>query len=765
MKYFFITIVFSLSIQMSFSQNGQLWKGYFSYNEIKDITQSANRFFAASENALFSKSTVTNEIKTTNTIDGLSSQTISSVYHSVAFNKTLIGYKNGLLIVINEADGSIINIVDIIQKQLAPNIKKINHFNEKDGLVYISCDFGIVQFNLATLQFGDTYFIGSSLPEIIVNETAIFNGYIYAATQTEGIKRVLLTNPVLTDANQWIQVVSGNFLSATIFENGLFANGANGQIVRTTDGTAFSNFGAMQSPAAIDVRANNGFLIVTTPNNIFFYNQQLALNTVISNSQIPNTTVSFSCATILDNTIYIGTLENGVITTTITNPTVFEFLSPSGPSRNNIFSINISSSNLWATYGQYDEFYIPFVRSFGFSKYNQENGWTNFPFSAVDNSFDLVRVTVNPSNENQIFISSYFSGLLKFENDALITHYDETNSGLESLVLPSDPSYKSVRIEQSVFDKQGNLWMTNGLVANGLKVLKTDGQWQSYNMENIMDNFFDGRLGKMVIDKNGTKWIATISDGLIGFSERNNTNTFKKVTSVEPGNLPSSSVQALAIDNRNQIWIGTRRGLRVLSSVDRFFNDEPMTTSPIIILEDGLAQELLSGQFVTDIVVDGANNKWIATLGGGVFLFSPNGQETIHRFTSDNSPLPSNNINDIDINAVTGEIFFATESGMVSYQGTAIQASENLNNVVVYPNPVRPDYNGTVKITGLLNKANIKITDIEGNLVHEVISEGGAIEWDTTAFSKYKVASGVYMIFIAAQDGIEIKVKKVMIIR
>ena len=129
------------------------------------------------------------------------------------------------------------------------------------------------------------------------------------------------------------------------------------------------------------------------------------------------------------------------------------------------------------------------------------------------------------------------------------------------------------------------------------------------------------------------------------------------------------------------------------------------------------------------------------------------------------SPLPSNTINDIDINSTTGEVFIATAKGMVSFKGTATAANENLNNVYVYPNPVRPDFDGTVKIAGLLNKATVKITDIEGNLVYETTSEGGTIEWDTTAFGKHKVASGVYMIFISAQDGIETKVKKVMIIR
>ena len=407
------------------------------------------------------------------------------------------------------------------------------------------------------------------------------------------------------------------------------------------------------------------------------------------------------------------------------------------------------------------------LRYNGISKYT-DNKWLNIPYKDVHfpdrEVSDLVRITVNPAKENQIFVSSYNSGLLKIENDKLINHYDQNNSGLESLVVPGAPNYKSVRIEQSAFDKMGNLWMTNGLIANGLKVLKPDGQWQSYNMESILENYFESRLGKLIIDKNGTKWIGTITDGLIAFNEKG--NIFKKIKlGPEEGNLPVNDVRVATIDNRNQLWIGTKRGLRILSSVDRFLNSDQMITNPIIILEDGLAQELLFEQFITDIVVDGANNKWIGTTDSGIFLFSPNGQETIYHFTTTNSPLPSNTVNDIDINGKTGEVFIATDKGMVSFQGISTKASQDLNNVIVYPNPVRPEFEGTVKISGLLNKCNVKITDIEGSIVYETFAEGGTIEWDTTAFGKYKVASGVYMIFISAQDGVETKVKKVMIIR
>jgi hypothetical protein len=127
--YFFLLIFFT---QNSFAQENLSWQGYFSYTEIKDLSASTTQVFAASENALFSKNLTTNVVKTTNTIDGLSGQTISALYHSAASIKPW-WYENGLIIAINETDGTLLNIVDIINKQLPPNIKKINHFMEIGG--------------------------------------------------------------------------------------------------------------------------------------------------------------------------------------------------------------------------------------------------------------------------------------------------------------------------------------------------------------------------------------------------------------------------------------------------------------------------------------------------------------------------------------------------------------------------------------------------------------------------------------------------------
>jgi len=747
-------------MHISIAQSNTLWQGYFSFSEIKDLSESPTTIFASSENALFSKNNSSNQIKTTTTIDGLSGQTISSIYYSIITNKTIVGYEDGLLLVVNETDGSIVKIIDIISKQLPEGLKKINHFMEYNGIVYISCDFGIVQFSLEKMQFGDTYFIGDNGKEINVKQTTISDGFIYAAT-SNGIKRADLKEANLIDYSKWQTIMPGNWSSITAFNQNLIAISASGEIYKY-DSNTFAFISSL-SEASVDMRITTNYLVITTTTKVLLYDNQMKIKLQVNNNQMANKP-SFSCASIVDDFIYIGTKESGLISCPISNPSNFDYsTTPIGPSRNNVFALQATSSSLWAVYGDYSSSYNPYpLDSYGISKYSAA-GWLNIPYEEVLGAKSISRITVNPNNENEVYMGSYFSGLLKVENDIPTVLYNQSNSGLEEISFI--PGYfNDVRINGLAFDKSGNLWMNNSLVKNGLKELKKDGQWQSYSLDVILAKSIDASMGRLIIDNNGTKWWCTNTDGLIGFNE--SINKFKKINfGSDFGNLPSTDVKALAVDSRSQLWIGTAKGLRVLSNVSSFLTDDKLNSNAIIILENNLAQELMYEQSITDIVVDGANNKWIGTADAGLFLVSSDGQQTIHHFTAANSPLPSNSINDIDINSITGEVFIATAKGLVSFKGNATGVNEDLNNVFVYPNPVRPEFDGTVKIAGLLDKANIKITDIEGNLVYETTSEGGTIEWDTTAFGKYKVASGVYMIFVAAKDGIETKVKKLMIIR
>ncbi len=753
--------------QIALSQENALWRGYFSYNEVKDLSQSSNKLVVASENAIFSKNFSSGEVKTTNTIDGLSGQTISSIYYSSNYKKTIVGYENGLLIVINEIDGKMTYVVDIINKSIPSNVKRVNHFLEYNDIVYVSCDFGIVQYNLATLQFGDTYIIGDNGTQIAVSQTAIFNNMIYAATLNNGIRSASINNSNLIDYNQWTTIAFFGWSGIEVFENNLIATTTAGNIQKL-QGNSFVNVETLAQPA-VDIRSSGNYLIITTNNHVYIYNSSLSQIADINSIQIPNVIVQFTCATIIDDTVIMGTLENGVFNKKLNN-LVFESSSPEGPLRNNIFAISSSSNSLWAVYGGYSFFYNPYAYNgnspakFGISKLSDKR-WLSIPYEDLLGSRALSRIIINPNNEKQVFVSSYYSGLLEFENDQLKKVYNASNTGSDGLKSIPGQVPDDIRINGTAFDKSGNLWLNSSIDKRGLKVFKNNGQWQSYDMSSIYEKLNVFNLGRIAVDKNGTKWLTTQNDGLIGFNEnyRNLTRNLKE--GADTGNLPSNYACSVAIDNRNQMWIGTNKGLRVLSSVDSFISSQSLIAQPIIILEDNLAQELLYQQFITDIVVDGSNNKWLATADSGVFLVSSDGQKTIHHFTENNSPLPSNTINDIDINGLTGEVFIATTKGMVSFKGTATDANETLNNVYVYPNPVRPEFTGTVKISGLIDKATVKIADIGGNLVYETTSEGGTIEWDTTAFGKYKVASGVYVIFISAENGGETKVKKVMIIR
>jgi len=176
------------------------------------------------------------------------------------------------------------------------------------------------------------------------------------------------------------------------------------------------------------------------------------------------------------------------------------------------------------------------------------------------------------------------------------------------------------------------------------------------------------------------------------------------------------------------------------------------------------ADYLLVGENVIAIAIDGANRKWIGTRASGVYLMSENGQKTIQHFTVSNSPLLSNNIMSIAINPVTGEVFFGTDQGIVSYQSDANEASTSFGDVYAYPNPVRQGYTGVITITGLMENSQVKITDITGNLICETVSNGSIATWDCKDVHGRKVSTGIYLAICANADGTQSAITKILVI-
>jgi len=773
---FIVLVFFSfLSIPLCISQE---WNGHFSFNNSIDTSIGNGKIFTASENAIYIYSTSTDQLEEISTIDGLSGDFISNIYYSSNFNKLVIGYENGLLQIVDFSSESILTIYDIIEKEtIAPNKKKINELTEFEGVIYIATDYGISLYDLNLLEFGDSLFIGDGGGQQEVNQTIISDNYLYAALPDfGGIKRVSLDLDIINYQN-WDIFHSGDFNFILNFNEGfIFTNESS---VLLSQGNSYEEVISL-SQTINDITINEGQIIITTENKIFIYDSNFNLINSSINSSLFNT--FFNSSALYNDNIYIATSKKGLLKINLNNIQQNYSILPVGPLYNNVFSINSLYGNLWATFGDYTNTYNPYPLKRKGISHLTNNSWSNISIDSIpEKAVNLNNISINPFNLDNVFISSYHGGLLEISGESL-SLYDESNSSLESLAT-SDISYNSIRISSSVFDDSGMLWLMNSRVDSPLKSYNLDtNQWSSYDFTQIIADGYNDELGfsDIVTDGNGTKWIGGLNSGIIGFNENGGNPLIKKLNDNDTGNLPSSYVKSLAIDNNNHLWIGTIKGLRVLYNTSNFFNTNA-STQQIVIEEDGIYKELLEQQVISDIKVDGSNNKWVGTIGSGIFYFSQNGQQTIYHFTKNNSPLPSNNINDIALDFVNGLVFIATDKGLVSFDSGGSSTSSTLEDSYVYPNPVRPSFNmdiEKIKIAGITDDINIKITDISGNLVAEANSnvnsryngfnlevDGGVAYWNGKNLANRTVSSGVYIVMLSNRNTYETKVLKIMIIR
>jgi len=775
MKFIAILFFSILSIPICISQN---WNGHYSYHNSIDTSIGNGKIFTASENAIYIYSTQDDQLSIITTIDGLSGDFISNIYYSTNFNKLIIGYENGLIQIVDFNNDNILTIYDIIEKTtIPPNKKKINEFTEVDNIIYISTDYGVSLYDLNSLEFGDSLFIGEGGTQQQVNQTIINDNFLYAVLPDfGGIKRVNLDLDIINYQN-WELAYSGDFdFILNIGDSFVFTNENN--VFFNENGTFSQVISLSQTIKKIVI--NEGKIIITSEDKIFIYdtNFNLINSSIISS----NFNTNFNSSELYNNYIYVATSSKGLLKININNIQQNYSILPAGPLDNNVFSISSLYGSLWATFGDYTSTYNPYpLARKGVSHWSDEY-WNNINYDSIpENAVNLNNISINPFNLNNIFISSYHGGLLEISDESL-SLFDQSNSGLESLIS-NETNYNSVRISGSNFDDSGTLWLMNSRVDNPLKSFNLDtNQWSSYDFTQIIPDGFNDELGfsDIVIGSNGTKWIGGLNSGLIGFNENAGNPLIKRINDNDVGNLPSPYVKSLAMDNNNHLWIGTIKGLRVLYNTSNFF-DANVSTQQIVIEEDGIYKELLEQQFISDIKVDGSNNKWVGTIGSGLFYFSQNGQQTIYHFTKNNSPLPSNNINDIALDFVNGLVFIATDKGLVSFDSGGSTTSSTLNESYVYPNPVRPSFNMNIekiKISGITEDINIKITDISGNLVAEANSnvnnryngfnleiDGGIAYWNGKNLANNSVSSGVYIVMLSDLDSYDTKILKIMIIR
>ena len=766
-------LIFIFVGQLLFSQTdfSDKWEDFYSYNNVRDFVKIENRIYAIADNAAFIYNIDTKEVNKISSVQGLSGKETSSIYYSESTNRFVIGYQSGLLEIID--GGGKITIASDIERLDITGQKQINHIAEFEDILYLSTPFGIVQYDINNLNFGDTYYIDVDSNPVFVNQTAIFQSTIYAAT-IKGIYTADITNPNLIDFNNWLQPqgdLIGNFSVITIFNDDIFTS-RNNVLYKLVTFSSLQQINSYLQPI-VDVKSSIEYLTVSTNNTAYVLNTSL--------SQIfearPTNEYNFSLHTaIADNqNVFLGTSTFGILQNEFTNIDYKE-IHPNGPSSNQVFSISAENNNLWVVYGGYDAAFTPLGKRLGYSHYNgskdEDIQWINFSYDPNFPALDLVHITIDPQEENKAYISSWNSGILVVENDSPLVLWDDSNSGLESLILPDNPNYTSIRVNGSAFDNQGNLWTTNAWIPNRLKKHSSSGSWSSFDLSSIVTEEKFG-LTELVIDKTGSVWIGSRNNGALVFNE---TGSRKRALTTEAtkGSLPDLNVRTLVVDRNNRIWIGTQKGLVVYTNAEGLFDATIYDAEPVIIEDDGIPKKLLGDQPINSIAIDGADNKWFGTDTGGVLGTNPSGDQTLYIFNKDNSPLPSNRILKVKVDNSNGKVYFATDKGIVAFNNNVAPFGETLGEVYAYPNPVTKEHSFVTidgrKGTHLPRGTNVKILDTAGRLVHETNVEegqeikGGKVIWDKTNLAGRKVASGVYIVLLTSQDKSETSSTKIAIV-
>jgi len=775
-KRLFIFLIFSTSLISAQVDYSDSWEDFFSYNNVKDFIKSENIMYALSDNAIFTYDFTNQEIKKLSSVQGLSGETTSAIHYSTQSDRLVIGYKNGLVEVV-DSDGSITISADILNFNQTGE-KSINDIFEYQGKLYLATSFAIIEYDIDQLEFGDTFFIGNNSTDVKINEIVVFDDFIYAATE-RGIYTADINNANLIDFNNWnlISSVNNNYTNIIIFNSKIYTT-LNKKLYEVTETNEIVLIEDYSSPI-VSLKGSSTNLSVVLNSSVNIYSTNFDL--VLQNNADINFDYILNTAFAENNQLFLATKQFGILSSLISDDIIFQEIHPEGPVSNDVFSVTAKNNQLWVVYGGYTPTMAPIQPKLGYSHYNGESWFSeeNDP----DNSFPgFVDVTLDPNNENRAFISSFGStnqintyqtgGLFIIENDEITNFYNNLNSPLED-IYETNPSINgvTVRISSSVFDNQRNLWIANIGLSNELKKF-SNGSWTEYDISSVKPNSSFG-LSEIITDRNNSIWMGTRGDGVIVFNQ--NGERIRSLTSLPTkGNLPNLRVISLASDSDNRIWIGTISGLVVFSNASGVFDADVVDAQPVIFEEDGIAKKLLGDQYISAIAVDGANNKWFGTSDGGVTYTNPNGQTTIANFSKENSPLPSDRITKISVDKEFGKVFFATDKGIVAYNSNVAPFGETLGEVYAYPNPVRKFHN-TVTIDGrngtnLPKGINVKILDIAGNLVYEtnVIEgqelQGGKVIWDKKNLAGNNVASGIYIVLLANEDASETSSTKIAII-
>ena len=727
------------------------WNTYLPYGTVLDFDSDGTTFFCVSSSAFFTYNTKDGGVTPYSKANGMSDVDMSKVGYDASTNMAVLIYQNGNIDLFK--DGQFYNIPDFKITTVAGD-KTIYDLYCNNGYAYISTGIGLLVVNLEKREIKETipFFEGTSQG---LNRASGGEGTnIYAATSV-GLFRTQTSNPLMVNYASWERISTGNF--SFVCQSGQNVYTVIGDVVYLLQNNVpvpvhnISNEIVRIQPAA------GGDLWVLTQgrNGAAPYIMKINASGAIQDS-IPNFYAN-AFMDIGDGTYWTSDGYAGLKKRSAqSSSNDWQSTYPPGPYTNGAFGVWANNGEFWVAHGSrgLSDWFLKLNQDYMAKYFNGD--WrlfkwdmlaaTNTPYAFTD----ALNVVKDESSADA-YVAMYNGGIAKVDKDYHITVYKQ--GFLESNIDGDTASYRCTDV---ALDVDNNLWITQSTVQNVLKVKTKAGAWYSYRVPGVNHG------ASLLIDDLGQKWFAagTTGGGLAIYNDNNTLDNPADDRSIVlrsgsgSGNLPNNRVLSIAKDKDGAIWVGTSSGIAIYNcDLDIRNGICDAYLKPLQTEGYNFANYMFEGIAVNAIAVDGGNRKWIGT-DVGLFLLSDDAEDIIAQYTEGNSPLLSNTIINIDIDPTLGTVFVSTDKGLCSFGGAATEGGSTIaDQLLVYPNPVPSGYNGMIAIKGMTAASNVKITDINGQLVYQGSSTGGQIAWNGMDYTGRRVQSGVYLVFVVSKDG------------
>ena len=751
------------------------WQLHLPTNHPLRLADAGDRLYVATENAFYFLDKKQNTTQVLSRRDGLNDVKVVALAYDSVSKQTVVVYANTNIDVLRP-NGSVRNLSDVLRKSIQGK-KEAYRVSISGTKAYISTSFGIVVLDLTKLEISDTYSnIGVGGTVAAVYDVTITGTTIVAAT-SGGLLRASLTNNLL-DYRNWIldqqPLPTGPATPNAYRVLATFA----GQIYAGVDNPGLNLYKFVPASAGTlnrwqlvpntytvqfrTLRANVTGLYITDDT---YGVRRLDRNGVVTTVVPPRPgTFTTDAVRSRDGSHYVANYEVGLQWVRPSQPT--EVFEANGPESSNSFGLlaDARSNKVNVFTGGYSERYLPFGRLAGFYEY-ADGQWTNvtslkLPVAAFPNPINVSRGTRTP--DGTLYIANFGGGLLEWKGPGAFRRFTSTAASAPSSPILPYAVVGNDRVSDVTSDAGGNVYVVNphGVPnTSGLYVFTPSANtWRTIpwvpNFENLDRITLDdqGLVWATVARKPNNPSISGQTEGGLFVIDPNAATTQRPRFFSTSAGLPDNQLYEVVKDRRGYIWAATIKGVAVFNDPSGPFGADAKFTLPYVRRGEGKDFPVLFTEAVRTLAVDGGDRKWFGT-DHGLWLFSPDADEALMHFTKENSPLPSNRIVDVKVNDKTGEVWVATDAGVVAYRGSATITEGDPKCTAVFPNPVRPDFAGTVGITGLANNGLVKITDVAGHLVYATKANGGAVTWNLTNPDGQRVRSGVYLVLSSDADG------------